>query len=153
MSALTPDSLPSVMARGAIRVGYSTADFETAVRGLLVAPLLEQGVSPAKIDEIVECVLKREGTGSTCAGPIALPHARVAGIPRIVAGLGINPVGIYQGGSARVMLAFVSPQDAAAEHLRFLSAVAKTFRESAFLDRLQSAATPEDVIALLRDAG
>ncbi|MGZ8829861.1 MAG: PTS sugar transporter subunit IIA [Thermoanaerobaculia bacterium] len=153
MSTPSADSLASLVARGAIRVGYSTVDFETAVRGLLVTPLLANGVSPSKVDEIVGSILKREEAGSTCAGPIALPHARIGGIPRIVAGLGINPGGIYQGGSARVMLAFVSPQDAAAEHLRFLSAVAKTFRESAFLDRLQSAATPEDVLALLRDAG
>ncbi len=134
---------------GTVRVPYHTVDFESAVRGLLVEPLLAHGVSPARIDEIVDCVLKRESAGSTCSGPIALPHARTTGIPRVIAGLGINSVGIFAGSPARVMLAFVSPQDAAAEHLRFLSVAAKTFRDSAFLDRLQAAATPEDALALL----
>lgn len=147
------ESLTAAVQRGVVRVPYSTVDFQTAVRGLLVSPLLACGVSPARVDEIVDCVLKREQTGSTCSGPIALPHARTGGIPTIVAGLGINPAGVYPGGSTRVMLAFVTPQDAAAEHLRFLSSAAKTFRDSAFLDRLQAAATPEDVLALLRDAG
>jgi mannitol/fructose-specific phosphotransferase system IIA component (Ntr-type) len=146
-------SLTEVVERGTVRVPYHTVDFETAIRGLLVSPLLAHGVSPARIDEIVDCVLRREETGSTCAGPIALPHARTTGIPRVVAGLGVNPAGIFPGSPARVMLAFVSPQDAAAEHLRFLSAAAKTFRDSALLDRLQSAATAEEALALLRDAG
>ena len=69
MPALSPESLPSLLGRGTIRVGYSTVDFETAVRGLLVAPLLAHGVNPARVDDIVDCVLKREGAGSTCAGP------------------------------------------------------------------------------------
>jgi mannitol/fructose-specific phosphotransferase system IIA component (Ntr-type) len=136
-----------------VRVPYATADFAAAVRGLLAQPLLDNGVSPARVDDIVESVLQREGAGTTCAGAIALPHARIGGIPKIVAGLGINREGVYPGGSARVMLAFVSPQDAAAEHLRFLSSAAKTFRDAAFLDRLQSASTAEDVLGLLRGAG
>jgi len=153
MSTPAAESLPMIMQRGTIRVGYHTVDFESAIRGLLVAPLLAHGVSPARVDQIVDSVLDREKAGSTCSGPIALPHARISGIPKIVAGLGINREGIYPGGSARVILAFVSPQDAAAEHLRFLSFAAKTFRNSAFLDQLQSASSEDDVAALLTSAG
>jgi mannitol/fructose-specific phosphotransferase system IIA component (Ntr-type) len=149
MSSTVAESLPSIIQRGTIRVGYHTVDFESAVRGLLVSPLLEHGVSPARVDEIVGSVLEREKAGTTCSGPIALPHARISGIPKIVAGLGINRDGVYPGGSARLILAFVSPQDAAAEHLRFLSSAAKTFRTSALLDQLLAASSPGDVIAAL----
>jgi mannitol/fructose-specific phosphotransferase system IIA component (Ntr-type) len=110
-------------------------------------------VSPNRVDEIVRCVLDREKAASTCAGPIALPHARTTGIPKIIASLGINRDGIYPGGTARVILAFVSPQDAAAEHLRFLSSAAKTFRTSATLDQILAAMTPDDVLAALTSAG
>jgi len=153
MSTPVTESLATIMQRGTVRVGYHTVDFESAVRGLLVSPLLAHGVSPQRVDEIVDSVLDRERAGSTCSGPIALPHARIGGIPKIVAGLGINREGIYSGGSARVILAFVSPQDAAAEHLRFLSSAAKTFRNSAFLDQLQAAESVDDVLALLTNAG
>jgi mannitol/fructose-specific phosphotransferase system IIA component (Ntr-type) len=154
MSApFTADTLAAAVQRGIVRVPYAMADFASAVRGLLEPPLLASGVSADRLDEIVDGVLKREQTGSTCAGPIALPHARTGGISTIVAGLGINPGGVYPGGSTRVMLAFVTPQDAAAEHLRFLSSAAKTFRDSAFLDRLLNAATSDDVLALLTDPG
>jgi PTS system nitrogen regulatory IIA component len=151
MSTLASPLLP-VVQRGVIRLQYHTTDFASAVRGLLVMPLLESGISPATVDDIVGAVLKREETGSTCAGPIALPHARISGIPTIIAGLGINPAGIYGGDGPRVMLAFVSPQDAPGEHLRFLSAAAKTFRNPAFLERLQSASSTEDVLALVGGA-
>src|SRR3954463_3210474 len=153
MSSTVAESLQSIIQRGTIRVGYHTVDFESAVRGLIVSPLLEHGVSPARVDEIVDSVLEREKAGTTCAGPIALPHARISGIPKIVAGLGLNRDGIYPGGSARLILAFVSPQDAAAEHLRFLSSAAKTFRTSALLDQLLVATTNGDVIAALTTLG
>lgn len=149
---MASESLPSILQRGTVRVGYNTADFAAAVRGLLVSPLLAHGVSSGRVDEIVDCVLTREGAGSTCAGAIALPHARIGGIPKIIAGLGINRDGVYPGGTARVMLAFVSPQDASAEHLRFLSSAAKTFRDPALLDRIQSAETAEEVLAQLTSA-
>jgi PTS system nitrogen regulatory IIA component len=153
MSSAAAESLSLIIQRGAIRVGYHTVDFESAVRGLLVSSLLEHGVSPNRIDQIVGSVLDREKAGTTCAGPIALPHARISGIPKIVAGLGVNRDGIYPGGTARLILAFVSPQDAAAEHLRFLSSAAKTFRNSALLDQLLGAADAGEVIAALTSAG
>ncbi len=153
MSSAATETLPLIIQRGAIRVGYHTVDFESAVHGLLVSSLLEHGVSPNRIDQIVGSVLDREKAGTTCAGPIALPHARISGIPKIVAGLGVNRDGIYPGGTARLILAFVSPQDAAAEHLRFLSSAAKTFRNSALLDQLLAATDAGEVIAALTSAG
>lgn len=130
---------------------YGTVDFESAVRGLLVQPLLERGVSPSGVDDVLEAVLKREEAGATGSGAIALPHARISGIPDIVAGLGINRSGIYPRSETRVMLAFVSPTEAAGEHLRFLSAAAKTFRDPVLLQRAQSAGSREDLLTLLRD--
>lgn len=142
-------SLIATLERGAVRVGYRTVDFASAVRGLLVQPLLASGVSPSRVDEIVEGVLRREEAGSTCSGPIALPHARISGIPGIVAGLGVNPDGVYTNADARVILAFVSPMEAAGDHLRFLSVAAKTFRDPSLLERMQSARTKEDLLAIL----
>lgn len=146
-----PVSLSQTLQQGTIRVGYHTVDFESAVRGLLVQPLLGRGVSPSRVDEIVDAVLQREQTGSTCSGPIALPHARITAIPAIVAGVGINTDAIWPGGDARVMLAFVSPMEAAGDHLRFLSIAAKTFRDQALLQRILAAPAADDVLALLRD--
>ncbi len=143
-------SLLATLERGTLRVDYSTVDFESAVRGLLVEPLLQAGISPGRVDEVVEAVLRREETGSTCSGPFALPHARFSGIPDIVAGLGVNPRGVYGENRPRVMLAFVSPMEAAGDHLRFLSTAAKAFRDPSFVERILGATSREDLLALLR---
>ena len=144
--------LTTALEHGTIRVGYATADFGSAVRGLLVQPLLDRGMSAARVDEIVDGVLRREAQASTSSGAIALPHARVSGLPEIVAGLGVNPNGLYPNAQTRVMLAFVSPAEAAGEHLRFLSLVAKTFRDAALVQRVQTAASREELFALLTDS-
>ena len=141
--------LRTILERGTIRVDYGTVDFETAIRGLLAQSLIERGISSDRIDQIVEAVQKRESTGSTCAGPIALPHARVDRIPNIIAGLGINASGIWPQAETRVMLAFVSPTDAAGDHLRFLSSAAKTLRDPSLLSRILEAHTKDAVLALL----
>ena len=141
--------LAEVLERGTIRVDYRSHDFEDAVRGLLAQALIARGVAADRIDRIVEAVQRREETGSTCSGPIALPHARVDGVPAIVAGLGINANGIWPDAEARVMLAFVSPTDAAGDHLRFLSSAAKALRDPNLRARLLEAGTREDVLALL----
>jgi len=141
--------LLTILERGTVHVDYQTVDFESAVRGLLAQSLIARGVSSDRIDQIVEAVLRREETGSTCAGPIALPHARVEGIPGIVAGLGINASGIWPQAETRAMLAFVTPTDAAGEHLRFLSSAAKTLRDPNLLSRILEAATRTDVLELL----
>lgn len=141
--------LSVILERGTIRVDYRTVDFESAVRGLLAQSLIERGLSSDRIDQIIVAVQRREDTGSTCSGPIALPHARVEGIPGIVAGLGINASGIWPQAETRVMLAFVSPTDAAGEHLRFLSSAAKTLRDPSLLSRILDAPARADVLALL----
>lgn len=141
--------LAEVLERGAIRVDYQSHDFADAVRGLLAQSLIARGVAADRIDRIVEAVQRREETGSTCSGPIALPHARIDGIPGIVAGLGINAMGIWPDADARVMLAFVSPTDAAGDHLRFLSSAAKALRDPNLRARLLEAETRDGVLALL----
>ncbi|MFP5247099.1 MAG: PTS sugar transporter subunit IIA [Thermoanaerobaculia bacterium] len=148
---MTANPLAATLERGTIRVGYRTVDFESAVRGLLTQPLLERGVSGDAIDAIIDSILRREEAGSTSAGPLALPHARIQGIPEIVAGLGVNPDGIYPNSPTRVMVAFVSPVEAPGEHLRFLSLAAKTFRDGAFLQRVRAAESTSALLALFRD--
>jgi mannitol/fructose-specific phosphotransferase system IIA component (Ntr-type) len=144
-----PTLLATTLDREAIRIGYATIDFESAVRGLLAHPLIAHGISPSRIDDIVEAVLRREEAGNTGSGPIALPHARCEMLPCIIAGLGINPNGIWPGAETRLMLAFVSPADAAGDHLRFLSSAAKALRDPDLRSRILEAQTEDDVLALL----
>lgn len=146
------ERLASVLETGVVRVEFEAESFERAVHDLLVPALLSHGIGGERLDAIVDAVLTRERTGSTCAGPLALPHARVAGVPEIICGLGVNRRGIYPDAGVRFMIAFVSPQEATADHLRFLSEAARTFRSQALLDSLAGAATPGDAIEVIRSA-
>ena len=136
--------LISTLETGTILVGLEAASLAEAVRALL-APSLSAG--NLDLEKTVEAVLQREETGSTCSGEVALPHARVAGVPGIIAGFGINRNAIY--GDVRFVLAFVSPQDAPGDHLRFLSEAAKVFRNEALLEQLLEAKNREEVLVAL----
>src|SRR2546421_11308881 len=134
MSENTPRKrLTRALEKGTIRVGFEASDLSHAVRELLGGALAAHGVS--EVEAIVDAVLKREETSSTSSGAVALPHARVANVPEIITGFGINADGIYHGGNVQFVVAFVSPQESASEHLRFLSEAARVFRNDAILDR------------------
>jgi mannitol/fructose-specific phosphotransferase system IIA component (Ntr-type) len=151
MSDLNPrERLTRVLEAGTIRVDFAAPDLSHAVRDLLVPALAAHHIAAARIDAMVDAVLKREESGSTSSGAVALPHARVSDLPAIITGFGINASGIYGGGDVQFLMTFVSPQESPSEHLRFLSEAAKVFRSDALLDRLREAKSAEDVLQILR---
>lgn len=123
--------LSSILARGRVETGFSALSPEDAVERLLRPILLAEGFSAAAADGALEGIRNREGAGSTSFGSVALPHARVPGLGRIVAALALNAGGVYESGPAgiRVVLAFASPASATVEHLQFLAQVARLLRQ------------------------
>lgn len=92
----------------------------------------------------------REKAGCTAVGAVAIPHARLAGISRIAAALGLNPSGVYADGTEpRVIVTFLSPANAGAEHLRFLAGIAQIFRSEGLVDALLAAPDAETVLKVL----
>src|SRR6266404_2228145 len=76
----------------------------------------------------IKAILAREEQGSTIIAPgLALPHARVEGITRIEAAVGICPSGVHDphsgGEPIRVYVLFLGPPDNMKEHLLFLANV------------------------------
>ena len=89
--------------------------------------------------------------GSTVAGPVAIPHARLQGLSHIVAALGVNPSGVFPGsGGPTLVLAFASPSHTGLEHLRFLSSAAQTFRNEELVGKILAATNAADVLDALR---
>lgn len=123
--------LSSILARGRVEPGFRALSPEDAVEHLLRPVLLSEGFTPAGADGALEGIRNREGAGSTSFGSVALPHARVPGLGRIVAALGLNAAGVYDSGPSgiRVVLAFASPASATVEHLQFLAQVARLLRQ------------------------
>ncbi|HYC58655.1 MAG TPA: PTS sugar transporter subunit IIA [Thermoanaerobaculia bacterium] len=142
--------LADVIASGAVVVPLEERSFDDAIAALLRPALMRAGLAGSAIEGCIETVLRRESAGSTASGRAALPHGRTDTISTVIAGLGLNRNGIAGRSGTQAMLAFVSPQNAVVEHLHFLSAAAKLFRDEAAVERLLSASSGDEVMALLR---
>lgn len=121
--------------------------------GALVAPAL--GVD-ARV--VVDGLTVREKEGSTGFGHgVAIPHARIPGLPRIVLAVArlAHPLdyGALDDAAVDVVAAMFSPPQAGAQHLKALARVARRLRDRALVAKLRGAGSPDAIYALLCDHG
>ncbi|HYN44334.1 MAG TPA: PTS sugar transporter subunit IIA [Thermoanaerobaculia bacterium] len=149
---LAETRLSAVLSRGRVQARFRSLSPEDAVDHLLRPVLLLEGFSPEATDGALDGIRNREGAGSTSFGSVALPHARVGGLGRIVAALGVNVDGVYESGPAgiRVILAFASPASATVEHLQFLAQVARLLRQEETVAELLEAADETTLLDAIR---
>lgn len=144
--------LSTILARGRVETGFRALSPEDAVEHLLRPVLLAEGFSAEAAAGALEGIRNREGAGSTSFGAVALPHARVPGLGRIVGSLGVNGAGVYDSGPSgiRVVLAFASPAAATVEHLQFLAQVARLLRQEEAVADLLEAGDEEKLLEAIR---
>lgn len=144
--------LSTILARGKVEAGFRALSPEDAVDRLLRPVLLAEGFSPDAADAALDGIRNREGAGSTSFGAVALPHARVGGLGRIVGALGANASGVFDSGPAgiRIVLAFASPASATVEHLQFLAQVARLLRQEETVADLLDARDPAELLDAIR---
>jgi len=105
---------------------------------------------------IFETLIERERLGSTGMGlGIAIPHGRIAGLPRIV-GLFARletPIAYEAVDDQPVDLVFLllAPEGAGADHLKALARVSRLLRNKATCEKLRAASKPEVLYALLTE--
>jgi PTS system nitrogen regulatory IIA component len=104
----------------------------------------------------LQAILSREEAGSTVIAPgLTLPHARIQGIKRIAAALGICATGVEdphaEGGPLRIFMLFVGPADNMREHLAFLASVSSLFQQEGLSDFLLQLSTPAAVLDKIRE--
>jgi Kef-type K+ transport system membrane component KefB/mannitol/fructose-specific phosphotransferase system IIA component (Ntr-type) len=124
-------------------------DMAAAVRELVAA-------SGAPDQEAaVQAVLARESTGGTGVGRgLAIPHARIHGLPAPLLALGVSEAGIAteaaEGDPARIIVLLLTPGDAEDEHLGLLASIARELGDPAVQRQVMKARTHTELIALLR---
>ena len=96
----------------------------------------------------------RERLGSTgFGGGVAIPHARIEGLARIVAIVArlARPIDFraVDDTAVDIVVAMLSPIDAGAEHLKALARVSRRFRDRAFVAKLRGAGSRDAFYALL----
>lgn len=105
---------------------------------------------------VLETLIERERLGSTGMGQgIAIPHGRLAGLPRIF-GMFVRleaPIAYEAIDDQPVDLVFLllSPEDAGADHLKALARVSRLLRNQAICDKLRAANKPEVLYAVLTE--
>jgi len=107
-------------------------------------------------EDTVDALLERENLGSTAVGNgVALPHARIEGLDRVVAAFVRleKPLDFDAADRKGVDLVFAlfAPANAGAEHLKSLALASRTFRNPDICDKLRSNDNPSTLHAILTE--
>ena len=125
----------------------------------LVNLLVARGqIAPENRDTVLAALRAREETMSTGIGfGIAIPHASSEQVTEVVAAFGRSSTGIefesLDNAPVKFVVLFVVPKDQFQTHLRTLAAIAKFLNDRTVRDRLGSATTADEILAIFEKSG
>jgi len=105
---------------------------------------------------IFDTLTERERLGTTGMGQgIAIPHGRLAGLPKIVGLFARLETAIaydaVDGQPVDLVFLLLAPEGAGADHLKALARVSRLLRNQATCEKLRAATKPEVLFALLTE--
>ncbi len=114
-------------------------------------------IAPEDREYLTQLVMERETQIGTGVGSgVAIPHARIQGLPEVMAVFGRSVEGIdFQSpdnSPAHCICLLLVPEEQASQHLQTLSELAKVFSQCARREQLLSADTAEEVVQILTAA-
>ncbi len=145
-----------VLVSGAVAVRPAWGTLDATIAGLTDL-LVASGRLPGKlVQPAVARVREREAVASTAMVDIgvSIPHARLEGITGVIAAIAVSPHAVYQvadGLPISIVALVLSSPSLSGEHLNFLSALSMLLQSGRIRERLRNAATPDDVVRLIRD--
>ncbi|NLG43207.1 MAG: PTS sugar transporter subunit IIA [Phycisphaerae bacterium] len=110
------------------------------------------------VDSIVKSIITRERTrGTTGFGKgVAVPHAKIEGLERVVAAVGRSAHGIdfssLDGEPVYAIFLIASPAEQPEEHLRAMDLVFRHLQQEKFRRFLRQSDEPEKIYDLLKEA-
>ncbi len=107
-------------------------------------------------ESVVEALITREALGPTGVGHgVALPHARLDGLDRVVGAFVLldKPIDFDSVDRQPVDVAFAlfAPKDAGVEHLKALALVSRTLRDSSICNKLRTNPDAGTIYAILTE--
>lgn len=114
----------------------------------------EPGVSS---QELVRRLMEREQLGSTALGEdLAIPHAKLDSVPKLVACLGRSRRGIdfgaEDGRKTHFFFVLVAPKHSTGDHLKALARISRLFRHEGFRSRMKDADSSQDMHRIIDEA-
>lgn len=149
--------LSELICREAVVPSLAAQDRDSIVSELVEA-IVAAGKLPAEAAEpLVLAIIDREKKGSTGFGKgVAVPHAKHALVPEMVAAVGLSDAGIdfnsLDGRPVHSVVLLLSPADRSQDHLDAMQAIFKTLQQDAFRRQLRQADSAKAVLGLLREA-
>lgn len=127
-------------------------DRRSVVRELSQALASSSELDASRIDE---AVWAREVLGTTGIGDgIAIPHARVPGLPKSLIAFGISPKGVDfdapDGQPARLVFLILTPAEMAGEQLEILADISRTLQDPDVRSKLVEVTNWTEMLAALR---
>lgn len=126
-------------------------DLDGVVRELS-ARAADAGIGPS--DLIAEKLLERERSHPTVMGSgLAIPHATVPGLPKLVVGVALAPEPIQFGPAdlepVRVFFFLLSPPGREREHVKLLARICRLGRHEDFVEQLGESADREEILRII----
>lgn len=123
-----------------------------------LASLLAESAKGVRDEEILDALEARERIATTgIGGGVAIPHAKLRGVRRVVAAVGVSKDGVdfaaVDGAPVQLFVALLSPESGGAgEHLRLLSRLSHLLRDAGFCGRLRAAGSAAEIVAAFAEA-
>ncbi len=144
--------LSELLEAGCVAVGVEVESMPQLL-GQLAKQLAADGRLPAKcVDRLSQALVDRENLGSTAVGlGVALPHAYVVDVPQPLLMIAQIKTPLSDGNppdGRPVDLVFLltGPSTAQRHHVKVLARVVRLLHDSAWVQALRNAVTPQDVI-------
>ncbi|MCB9639109.1 MAG: PTS sugar transporter subunit IIA [Myxococcales bacterium] len=103
-----------------------------------------------RAEDIYKLLWEREQLSSTAIGSgLAIPHARVPGLPKLFAALGISPKGVeYDASDAKptsIFVVLLAPEGANRDHLSALARICRLFKGTPLSKKLAEQESSEEI--------
>jgi len=146
--------LTEILQPACVKVPVDSTEKEAAITELV--DLLDANGLLSDRDVALDAVLTRERAQSTGTGAgIAIPHGKCNGVKELVMALGIahEPIefGSIDGKPVTILILLVSPADQTGRHIQALARISRLMLNEQFKQRIEKAASAEEVYELLDD--
>jgi PTS system nitrogen regulatory IIA component len=148
--------LVDYLCREAVCMDLQAAERDTAIRELLDQLVASGAMPEALLRNALLAVLKRERLGSTAIGRgVAVPHARVDGLGRVVVAFGRSSAGVefsaLDGGPVHHVFLVVAGRDCASEYLALMQRVSRLVQNDDFRRFVKQARQAGDLVDLIAE--
>ena len=146
--------LTEILVGDACLIDLKARTKKEAVREL--AEALANSVEGLDGPELIQLLLERERLGSTAMGDgIAIPHARIESLDRLLAGFGRSREGVdfdsLDGKPTHIFFLLVAPGREGSAHLLTLARLSRFLTNPAFRDKLQHLEAAEELFRAVEE--